>query len=636
MAIAATSTSMRVDICKEAFLNRVGIGSAAKGLRMSSLGRRGFLLGSAGVVAMPGVASADPAGADHGQVTVMANAVGYESVGPKRVVFASADQRSAPDWFQLVDNTTGAVVFRGQARQGGTVEDWRRDQFPAVPSFYRVGDFSAFTQPGEYVVEAGRGRSWPFRIDENMLERFTLSSVVHYFTSSRCSGQFDKADRSLAVGTTGQKWDAHGGWYDAAADWGKHFTQLSEHSFFNTLSIPLTAWVLFDAHGNLNQRDDVNFISLTTWLLDEALFGADYLVRTHVPGKSFYSGVSQPEDDFLDDDPTLRSLSTHLVDYREGGGLAIAALARASTYPVTGDHTKAEYLAAAQDAFAFLQANNVGMTNDKKENIQDDYNALLAAVELVKATKDGQYQQAADARATSLMNRLTSRGYWRADDVDRPFFHPSDAGLPVVSLLSYLDVAGPAAKARALGVVRKSLEYELAVTAEVPNPFGYARQLIQGKDGNRYTGFFMPHDILGRSDDVWWQGENARIASLASAARHAARYYDPAFAARLNSYATDQLNWILGVNPFATCMMEGPGRTCPPYLEYADNDPAGSWRWLRIPGGIVNGITGKGDDGRGLLWDPGRASTGPNTDWRWLEQWLPHATWYLHAVTGRR
>src|SRR4051812_19382727 len=177
-----------VDFRKVSFLNR-GVLSRDEGPGMSSLGRRGFLLGSAGVAALPalpGVAAAD----QRGQVTVLANAVGYESVGPKRVIFASAGQWSGPAAFQLVDNVTGAVVFRGLAGQPGTVEDWRRDQFPAVPSWYRTGDFSAFTKPGEYVVVAGRGgTSWPFRIAENLLPRFTLSWVAHYFKDSRCSGQ---------------------------------------------------------------------------------------------------------------------------------------------------------------------------------------------------------------------------------------------------------------------------------------------------------------------------------------------------------------------------------------------------------------------------------------------------------------
>ncbi|HEY0807451.1 MAG TPA: hypothetical protein VGD84_20465 [Pseudonocardiaceae bacterium] len=179
------------------------------------------------------------------------------------------------------------------------------------------------------------------------------------------------------------RYDAHGGWYDAGADWGKHFTQLSDASYFNTLSIPLTAWVLFAAHDELITRADTNLTSLVTWLLDEAMFGADYLARVHKPGETFYSTVVQPQADDLTFDLTRRTLSPHQVCYREGAGLAT------------------------------------------------------------------------------------------------------------------------------------------------------------------------------------------------------------------------------------------------------------SWRFLRWAGGIVNGITGLSEDGRGLAWDPGTAITGPETDWRWLEQWLPHSTWYLYAVSIR-
>ncbi|MEV4317136.1 glycoside hydrolase family 9 protein [Actinocrispum sp. NPDC049592] len=601
-----------------------------------ALARRGFLVGSAGIagaVALPGTAGADPA--RQGEIYV--NNVGYDVNGPKRAIIATQDWTRTPLPFTVV-NAGGAAVFRGVTKPAIQVEDWQHDRFPAGPGNFAVADFSALSTPGEYTVAFGNVRSWPFRIEQDVLEHMTLGQVVHFFKDSRSDGQYDKADRKLAIGTTGKTWDAHGGWYDAAADWGKHFTQLSQLSYFNTLSIPLTAWVLFAAHDNLVQRKNSNYVAAMSWLLDEGLFGADFLVRMHVQEKSFYGSVHQPEADDLSIDPTQRKLSTNQVNFREGGGLAIAALARASTYPVSGEYGKADYLAAAQDAYAYLQAHNVELTNDKKENIQDDYNALLAAVELAKATKDPRYQQAADKRAASLLARLTTwqkyRDYWRADDADRPYFHPSDAGLPIVSLLAYLDIATD--KTAVLAAVRRSLEFELAITSEVPNPFGYARQLIQLRSGSRFSGFFMPHDISKPGDFNWWQGENARIASLASAARHAARVFaqDKAFVARLTGYAQDQLNWILGVNPFGTCMMEGPGRTVPLYLEYDPADPAGSWRWLRSAGGIINGITGKGDDGRGLHWDPGQASTGPNTDWRWLEQWLPHATWYLYAVTA--
>jgi Glycosyl hydrolase family 9/Cellulase N-terminal ig-like domain len=593
--------------------------------------RRRFLVGAvtvgAGVTAASLVrtpaeaATTQDGGIGDAATKIFTNNVGYEPSGPKRALITAPGDRP-PGSFQLLDAGSGEVVYRGRLAEAGTVTDWDAQR-------YWTADFSAVAQSGDYVIAVGQVRSAPFKIEATVLERYTLSHIVHHFKGWRCSGQFDKFDHHLPVGNTGKTYDAHGGWYDATGDFGKHFTGLSNLSYFNTLSIPLTAWSLFASHRELAQRGDENFTQLLTWLLDEALFGADYLTRVHVPGNSFYSTVNQPGPP---KDPLKRTLGTALVSYREGGGVAIAALALASTQDVSGDYGSAEYLSAAKDAFAYLEANNARLTNDGKENIQDDYNALLAATELYRATQDVSYKETADKRAASLMARLVSwRGYhdyWRADDKDRPFFHPSDAGLPVVSLLTYADIAADAAKSRVLDVVGKSMQFELAVTQEVGNPFGYARQLVQDKDGNRFSRFFFPHNITPRTTYQWWQGENARIASLATAARLAARYFsnDRAFATELRGYAADQLNWILGVNPYDVCMLDGSGHNNPQYSWL------GSWQFLPAAGGIANGITGKNDDGSGILWNHGYAQTGQDDDWRWLEQWLPHATWYMNAV----
>ena len=498
--------------------------------------RRRFLLGTAAVAGSAALPAPSFAGGT--KPLVLTNNVGFEPTAAKRVVIAAAKPSTTPKVFQVVDNATGQTVSRGLARYVGPVKDWLADQVPAVPNYYWVADLTSFTRTGQYMVTVDGGSSQPFWIEPNVLERRTLSHLVHYFKDSRSSGQYDKADRTLPL-KSGGTFDAHGGWYDAAADWGKHFTQLSSLSYFNTLSIPLTAWALAAAADQLSKRNNTDLVGAQGWIRDEALFGADYLTRVHVKGGSFYSSVGQPEADDLGADPTQRSLSTRQVNFREGGGLAIAALARASTYPVSGDYTSVEYLAAAEDAFAYLLVNNMSLLNDGKENILDDFNALLAATELFKATKKDTYRAAADARAASLCGRLVSwqgyRDYWRADDADRPFFHPSDAGLPVVSLLTYLDIAAADTRAKVLDVVRRAMQFELTVTGEVPNPFGYARQLVQDNKGARYSGYFFPHNVTPRTDDAWWQGENARLASLASAARLAAGFYTGTFAANLRA-----------------------------------------------------------------------------------------------------
>jgi hypothetical protein len=310
--------------------------------------------------------------------------------------------------------------------------------------------------------------------------------------------------------------------------------------------------------------------------------------------------------------------------------MSIAALAVASTYDVCGEFSNAQYLKTAKDAFDFLQKYNIQYTNDGKENIVDDYCILMAGTELFRATKDDRYKKVADERAANLMERLTSSGtwinYWRADDKDRPFFHAADAGMPVVTLLNYYEIAEPETQAKILQTVRKSLEFELATTSEVPNPFGYARQLVQSTTGDRRTAFFFPHDTEAAP---WWQGEDARLASLASAARMAAEYFkdDPSFQLKLRSYAWDQLNWILGLNPFDTCMLHGSGRVNTAYMFFT------SYEYTNAPGGICNGITGGLTNPHDIAFNIGFAETHRDDDWRWGEQWLPHATWYLLAVS---
>jgi hypothetical protein len=151
---------------------------------------------------------------------------------------------------------------------------------------------------------------------------------------------------------------------------------------------------------------------------------------------------------------------------------------------------------------------------------------------------------------------------------------------------------------------------------------------VQGVGGRRRSSFFFPHDT---ETGEWWQGENARLASLACAARLAARQFadDPAFATRLEAYALSSLNWILGLNPFDACMLHGKGRNNPWYLFF------GYWEYMNSPGGICNGITAGMHDEHGIDFQLSYAETGGDHDWRWGEQWLPHAAWYLAAVAAR-
>jgi hypothetical protein len=310
--------------------------------------------------------------------------------------------------------------------------------------------------------------------------------------------------------------------------------------------------------------------------------------------------------------------------------MAIAALALASTMPRDGDFTRRQYLQAAEEAFDFLNQHNRDLLNDGIENIVDDYCALMAATELYRATQKDEYRAVAAARAASLVSRLATQGewhdYWRADSGTRPFFHPSDAGLPVVSLLEWYEYASPDQKGTIRDTVVRSLRFELAVTREVNNPFGYARQLVRTGNGTIRTAFFFPHDTEAAP---WWQGEDARLASLAAAARMAIPLFasQPDFQAELSTYAWNQLHWILGRNPYDVSLLVGSGHGDAAYMFFR------SWKYTNAPGTIVNGITAAENDEDGITFNQGFAVTGKDEDWRWTEGWLPHAAWYLYAIS---
>ncbi|WP_201314983.1 glycoside hydrolase family 9 protein [Dyella sp. EPa41] len=582
---------------------------------------------------------------------VLVDQVGYDTLASKQAVIQGLPDASKQG-FRIVDADTGKIAWQGETTPAVQVARWSDDR-------YALADFSGLKTPGRYYVEWQAGdrqaRSSTFDVQDNVLERHTLSNVIYYFKGQRASGLMDRADRQLARpdGQPGTL-DLRGGWYDATGDYGIHLSHQNPTRYFNTQQLPLVAWSLLRSWQQLEARHDKNFREYQRRLLDEGLFGADFLVRDKRPDGSFYQSIDAPgpgklpQDRHIGDpnwrtqiklkpgdhtervDEPARGPHAYEASFRAGGGMAIAALALAASTGVDGDFTAQDYLRAAASAYRFLDAHNSELANDGKDNIVDDYGALLGAVELYRATHDASWRRLADGRAARLMARLVShdghRDYWRADDGVRPFFHPSDAGMPVIALVEYASIADAANQARVRDVVRRSLRAELATTNAVANPFGYARQLVRGGDGKVRTAFFFPHDTEAAP---WWQGENARIASLAAAARLAAPLYagDAGFQGELQSYAWNQLHWILGRNPYDSSMLMGSGHGNAPYMFFD------SYAYTNAPGAIINGITSGLDDEEGIAFDLGYAQTGKDDDWRWTEQWLPHDAWYLFAIS---
>ncbi|WP_232665214.1 glycoside hydrolase family 9 protein [Pseudonocardia sp. TRM90224] len=546
------------------------------------------------------------------------------------VVLVLPDARP-PEHVELVAPDGAATVLTSgpvQSVPGWTAGPYARVELPSGAGRHVLR--ARFAGGVELVTELELG--------PDLLQRQTLSDVLAYFMAMRSSGEIDRKDRRALLwgDSSGREVDARGGWLDASGDTSKFLSHLTYTRTMSPQQIPLCAWAMLAARDALAARHPDVVRSVGVRLRDEALWGADFLVRFRAPEGYFYVGIFDALTKRLEERvinaplPECVRTDRYQAAYRQGGGLAIAALARAATQEDHGEFTSAEYLSAAVDAFAYLEKHNVEHLDDGAENIVDDYCALLAAAELVGAGAVDAVG-AARHRARSLTERYTAPddgpGWFVADADGRPFFHAAEAGLPVLALLRFAELlpdAPEAGPARELAL--RAMQDVLARSATVPNPFGYPRQRVQPADGPPRDSFFFPH---ANETGYWWQGENATIASLSAAASACSALdglggLDAAERERLDTFAADQLAWITGRNPFDSSMLQGRGRN---HVRYRTDFP-------NLPGGIANGITAGWTDENDIAFMPPDA--GDAETWRWSEQWIPHTGWFLLAVAAAR
>jgi hypothetical protein len=561
-----------------------------------------------------------------GAPRLLFNHLGVELGAPIRLVVESPEPVPAASFRVL-----GPA---GEVRQTGALEP-----LPPVPGWKgrHHARLSLSGQEGPFRVEVSLPgaalASAPITASRRQLLS-TFDAVLGNLRAMRSRDPWDSADRQAPFfGGRSDRVDVHGGYHDASGDVSKYLSHLSYANFMNPQQAPLVTWAVLHCRANL-PADGAAADDRRAALADEAAHGADFLCRMLDPDGYFYMTVFDRWSKQIDQREicsyrTQQGIKLDKVQagYRQGGGMAIAALARAAAAGVSGAFSAADYLERATRGFDHLQVHNLAYLDDGQENILDDYCALLAATELYAAAGKPAHRDAAAARARQLAARVEDghgqRGFWRADRGDRPFFHAVEAGLPAVALLRWLEAGDPGAEDRRAveQALERAMAFELAVTGEVSNPFGYARQLVLPLGAPARSAFFFPHV---NESGYWWQGENARLASLATAAADCARRFhgDGALGQRLRAYARDQLDWILGRNPFDSCMLHGSGRN---NVEYSP-------QWPNLPGGICNGITGGWDDETDVEFL--RTDLPGDQTWRWSEQWIPHAAWYLLAITA--
>lgn len=561
---------------------------------------------------------------------LLTNHIGYEHLGPKKAIVQTEQPHLSSYTAQLICATTEQTVATFAVEEQGKVANWHQGYFYLI-------DFSPFTDSGDYFLQVEDTRSSSFTIGEHILLDQTLSDVIHYFKSQRCGGIFDQQDRQVPVLNANQTVDVHGGWYDASGDVSKYLSHLSYANYLNPQQTPMVVWNILKGLSLLEGSEDIAAFTRTR-LIEEALFGADFLVRMQNEKGFFYMTVF----DKWSKDTAQREICAyetqlgHKFDdyqagFRQGGGVAIAALAAASRLGVHGEYDQQKYRNAAENGYWHLKEHNTQYLNDGEENIIDEYCALLASVELFKATKETRYLEESRLWAQRLVARQMSdeqiQHFWSAnEDGSRPYFHAAEAGLPVIALCEYLSIEDDSVQTESVKrIVNRACEFEIKISNKVTNPFGYPRQYVKGVNESKRDAFFVAHN---NESGYWWQGENARLGSLATMAYLAQPHIaSQEIQQQLSVFAQDALNWIVGLNPYDMCMLDGHGRNNPDYLP--------QYGFFNAKGGVCNGITGGFEDEEDIAFNPPAQKDDMLQNWRWGEQWIPHGAWYLLAIMSQ-
>jgi hypothetical protein len=564
---------------------------------------------------------------------VLVNHLGFTCAGSKQVIVKGGDEGDFELQNMSLINST--AMGEGEGYQGVMTGRLRRVESPL--GAYSVGDFSAWTSPGIYRVAlpATGEHSYQFAVTDGVCG--WLPATFLNFVRAWRSGPFENAWRGPshmddAVRTdNGLQADAVGGWYDAGdlRKWMVHSN--------------LPALGMMDAHERIPwqyaewERVEKGW---SPWLL-EARWGLDFVLKMQDPASGmFYEDVGggrnsrkrpgmswwyenhagcyadNADNRFTDgrpgsgDERPLRVQYNPIVQFTSVTILSRAALAYSGI-----DAERSRRCADAAE-----RGWRLGLNPDPKflESPGNDYGSwtsvrswrTLAALGLHRCGRLA-WEEVAAAAGELLANFDPKLGFWRnSAGSAEPYRGILHSAQPLIALVAVARSGADGALGdRAKGVLRRCLEayvYPMAgLTPFSVMPFGaYLDAVSEGdlyrpwRDGYRYR-FLMPehhpqrinHGLAGHWTS--WSHALALVGSLLD---------EP----RCTELAWRQLHWLLGCNPFNSCLVSGVGY----------NNPMPHSRFLgTYPGGFCTSFNGSAGDMPQLDLD-GQAQ------WNTTEYWM--------------
>lgn len=466
---------------------------------------------------------------------------------------------------------------------------------------FSVLDFSGVTEPGRYAIRAGETVTRPFTIGDDVWTGTTWK-VLNFLYGNRCGyrvpGSHDVDHLDWFAEHNGQRVVMSGGWHDAG--------DLSQ-GVINTGEL---TYALFALAERLRERGDAP--ALLTRVLEEAKWGLEWVLRVRFDGGyrvAFASHNLWTNNVVGDADDRVREAKNNPnANYIAAAAAAIAARVLRETDPELASRS----LRIAMDDWNHAI---VGVENAETRHtpafaatpVELAGIGVTASVELYRATNDRRYAEKAVelARVIVASQQREPVGrtvplagfFWTNPQRDTLFhqFHRGNDQAPIVALTQlaatfpdhrewprwdstvalYAEYLKQVAATTAPYRVMPAYVYRLADTMEVPDSAA-----LHGATRAAYRAQVLEGMPLGgewylRTFPVWFarRGNYGILLSQAKALAAAA-------VMRRDSAALDvaqqQLQWVVGRNPFGQSTMYGEGYDWAQQYSVSSGDFVGS------------------------------------------------------------
>jgi hypothetical protein len=580
------------------------------------MNRRHFI---AGLAAAPSIASAQKGPPSEQRVEsltapatpkIALNHLGFLPKAAKVVIYRDASD-SAPGEFAIRDIGSPPKPFR----QSRPLKKVKSDFGDCL-----VGDFSDIDREAMYQVTIGSERSVPFFIRPDVWRR-TLPKAAGYYRAQRCGVEAPNFHAACHLDDArrrdnGVHVDVTGGWHDAG-DLRKWMS-----------ATQLNGIGLLHLARNLGERWDRAGSGLAP-LLEEARWGNRYFLKMQDADGLVWAdtagGVNGDNSDNHWTDNQIGTADDRYINTAKNGRIQAEFVALQGMMAQAFRDADFDYsqrcVSAAQRCWDAAPRGSSALELSWW---------ILAALELYRATGDGAVRDAAAELAQQLLalqnvefiaSQKIVRGFWRVSREDSaPYTDAVHSALPPLALLELATAFSDHPYARLWrDGVRLHLDHYVTPLSTLSAyriiPYGVfigspTPEHYRPLDGKLTYRYFMPV-----RKQFWWLGMTSHLECYALLLGRAARLFgQPDY----RGLAYRQLEWIMGANPFAACLMTGEGMRNPyPHSRFIG----------LIPGGIMNGIAGNTRDEPVLDMEYG-------FDWRTTEYWSPHNAYYLwvHSV----